>query len=750
MRFTPAMGRVAMAMKSLLCSRSMIRLTGRAVLALGLGLGSSPSWAAFDNSSTGWKNSGLNLNSVCQIALWANGCKIAEAWGSSDYDSRRGRMFFTGGGHNDGRGNEMLAFNLGTGSAVTDTQTVTRIRNGTSFTALSTCEQNGSWRSHHNWSSMAFYRGVDANNVDTAANDRYVFSVAGTADDGDIGGNCLISYNPNTDTYLATTLHAELAANRNNGFYGGGFVHDKRQHVIIAVGQQAIYYYNPRTNVWTKPTQTDYNDDFADTAVMGSTIDPVRRRYYVIGRGKIWYWNISGTGTIVRVTPTVPGSCSTFASPMDDGPASYEYYPYRDLIVSWRGGNTIHMYNTVSNVCTSTSFTGGPTLPSNIHQVAGRFRFVPKDNLFLTCNNTVTSGSGANAQCWALRMDLQSSDTDFMTRARAPGVTTWQGFDNAADLTNGLHYFTGSAGTSGRTIDTAIKTSGTGSFALIIPAGNSSDTPSGEWRNCLIEVEGGTCSPHTNAPGFGQNTTFYYQYRVRITPTMVTNLRDFWFHLEPPNNNSRTGWKHANLHNVDQGSCGPVELTGTISIDDTSNTGIWYTNCSAPQMGTTANGVYNVFGPYEQQGNNTATTATLGFWCNNHNVIGTGNGTGCFRWQWQNEWLTFTGRVTLGTFGSANSSFALTVAREGATVAWPINNVTGFTFNANAPAIQRTFNMISFTNFMTGNNVAAPFSATMWYDEFIVSTEPIDLPGQVSASVPTPQPPDAPTNVRLF
>ena len=699
-----------------------------------------PAHAGIPNT-VGWTNTGLNLNSVCQLgANWPSGCAIAEAWGSAGYDSRRGRLMFTGGGHSDGRGNELISFDLGTGSAITDTQTVSRLKDSTSFTSLTTCGQNGSWRSFHPWSSMEYFRGVNANGDDTASEDRFIFSVAGTADAGDIGGNCLISYNIAAGTFISSTLHPELAANRLSGYYGGAFTHDARQHVIIALGQQAIYYYTPRTNTWTKPTQTDYNDDFSDAAVMTATIDPVLKRYYVLGRGKIWYWNISGTGAITRVQPSIPGSCATFLSSMDDGPASYEYYPYQNTIVSWRGGNNLHMYDTVNNICTVTTISGGPTLPGNIHQVAGRFRFVAKDNLFVTCNNTKNSGTAANDQCYALRIDTQNVNTDWLTRKRAPGVVSSQDFDNVADLTNGLHYFVGSAGTAGRAIDTTIVSSGVGSLALIIPAGNASDTPSGEWRDCIIAG----CNINTGGPGFGAGQTFYYSYRIRITQSMRTNIINFWRAGTNP-----TGWKHANIHNLPQGSCGALEFTGTISLDTTVATQIWYTECGGRGLYTAANGTQGL--PYIQQGTPfPLTSATNGFSCDfNNPTTGTGNGVGCFNWQWFDEWLTVKGRVQIGTFGSANSSIQVWIARDGGTTLYQVVNSPTYTLTADAPAANRVFNTISFTNFMTGNNQSAPTSATMWYDEFVVSTNDIDLPGVIASGGADTTPPSAPTGVTI-
>ena len=698
-------------------------------------------------NTAGWHNLGVNLESACHYISgnWPSGCKIVEAWGNAGFDRRRGRLFFTGGGHDDGRGNELIALNIGTSNAVTDTQTVSRLKDGTSFTNLGTCTQNGSWRSFHSWNA-GYVRGKDANGNDSPDNDRYVWSIQGTATFGDMGMDCFLVYNPNTGAHTIVTHHTDLAFWRASGWWGGAFAMDERQGKLIAMSGQSILYWSVLAG-WTKPTQTEFWDDFGDGPYMHGVIDPVRKRYYAIGHGKIWWWNISGTGTISRQQVTVSGTCATAVAGMDDGHApGMDYYPYRDRIVIWRGGTTVYLLDPATHTCTSVTSPGGtgPTLPSNIHLVAGRFRFVAKDNLFVTCNNTADPGTGANDQCYALRLDVKSNDTDYLTRCRWHGVTACESFDNLSDYTNGVKYFNGDGNFDGADLDTSVKVSGTGALRFNLPAGRSASNISGDWRVCLkspCTIDGND----TTAPGYTTGEHLWITYNIRITPTMVTNLRDYW----RGSGGTRTGWKHANIHNGAQGSCGTIELTGTIDTSFADNTQIWYKECS-PGIPTDSSG--NIGSPYFQQGNNTFSTTTNGFWCDwNVRTADNGNdGVGCFNWQWQNEWLTFVMHLQIGASGAATSKWEGWILRENGTTPLQVQNVKNLTLNHGSnPVGQRTWNQISFTPYMTGLSTSAPVSANMWIDGFTASSEPPpNFAGATSSGTSNPAP-AAPTNIRV-
>lgn len=687
-------------------------------------LSAFPVWAAVPNT-VGWHAlSGTNVDSVCQWPSGGNsggsGCAaITGAWNGALFDTSRNRLvLFGNGGHSDYFGNEIISLSLGASSAVTDAQTLSRTRDSSANPQSygSGCQlADGSPRSFHTYTNVVYL----------PDHDRYLSLGGARAPDGFMQ-NCVFYWNPAANTY---TFLANSPIDRNGGFWGSGATWDAERKLVWAADQGQLFSFNPTGNTWNTPTQTAHTGT-ANQGDMGGVVDPVRNRYYLIGDGAVWYWNVTNASNVgAKVVASTTG-CGTALT----GAPGSAYDPVQDRIVIWNGGSTVTLLNPTTHQCTTATPTGsGPAAVST--GTYGRFQYSGKDNLFVTCQAT-------NQNCYALRLTLQNADSDWLRRAHAPGVTNYQSFDNVADLTNGQHYFVGSAGVAGRAIDTSIKTSGIGSFSMTVPAGNATDTPSGEWRECLVAG----CDVNNGGAGFGENSTLYYSYRMRITPSQFTNLRDYW-----RAGTQRTGWKHANLHNLPQGSCGPLEFTGTIDTSWNAGTQIWYTRCSAPGLTTGANAVFDTSGPFFQQGNNTASTTTSGFWCDwNVRANGTGNGSGCFNWQWQNEWLTFKVRLQIGTHGQPNSKVDIWIAREGGTQWLPIINVASFPFDANPQANQRMFNLISFTNYMTGNNQPAPVSATMWFDEFIASTQDIDLPGQVAPPAPPDKlAPQAPKNLSV-
>ena len=689
-----------------------------------VGLLLSPAQAAIPNT-VGWHDlPSTQIDSVCQYPGQGNsGCSaITNAWGDALFDTTRNQMvLLANGGHADYPGNEVIALKIGTTSAITDTQTIERIKNGSaSPTSLGgTCQtSDGFPRSMHTYTNLEYISDFD----------RYLsFGGARWQDGNDVDCVFWLQMPAMTWTVGGTTI---IPGRQGAGVYGSGAAWDLERHVVWAFDQFNVYKYTPTAGggTWSTPTQTSFSGQGVQWDMKG-LVDPVRDRYYVIGDGVIWYWNVSNQNNIgARVVPSTSGCGTAF----NGGPGS-QYYPVQDRIVIWNGGNTITLLNPANHTCTTVSHSGGPS--TSTEDTLGRFKYSAKDNLFVTCGLT-------SQNCKALRLDVQSAETDWGRRKNAPGVWKYQGFDAECvpGLTDGQHYFAGSAGTAGRECDTAIKTSGTSSFRLTIPAGNSSATPSGEWREGLKPG----VSVHTGGTGFGQNSTVYWSYRIRITQSMKTNIEQFW-----RAGTAKTGWKHANAHNMPQGSCGPLEFTGTISTDVSPATQIFYTECGARGVYTNSAGSQGL--PYIQQGETfPLTTSTNGWSCNFNNAVsGAGTGQGCMNWQFFDEWLTFKIRLQIGTFGSANSSVRVWIARDGGTQWLSLANSPNYTFNADAPANQREFNVMSFTNFMTGNNQSAPTVAHMWYDEFIVSSNDIDLPGQVSGPPVDTLPPAAPTGVSV-
>jgi hypothetical protein len=101
--------------------------------------------------------------------------------------------------------------------------------------------------------------------------------------------------------------------------------------------------------------------------------------------------------------------------------------------------------------------------------------------------------------------------------------------------------------------------------------------------------------------------------------------------------------------------------------------------------------------------------------------------------------MTFYTKVHVGSYGQANSSIEVWVAREGATSWSKIVNITDFTFNVNDPSTWG-FNNTFLGPYMTSLSPTSGkpgVTSYMWFDELIVSTQPIALPGGGASAPPT-------------
>lgn len=294
----------------------------------------------------------------------------------------------------------------------------------------------------------------------------------------------------------------------------------------------------------------------------------------------------------------------------------------------------------------------------------------------------------------------QTPEMDFVNRCSAAGVVKCYGFDDpAVDLVQGKLtpdglkvYRTGQ--------DTTVKASGVGSLVFTLPPPpHGGPNIAGSWTSGVW--------PQT----FSENSTFYVQYRVKFSPEMFTNT---W-----PANNS---WKIAILHH-NAYTCGNLELTNINRYR--TDVLAAYTNCGA--LSLFANPTTGLF---------TKTTPLLlqqgDYPCNYSNQ----NPNDCFYLK-PNQWLTLYYKVSIGTWKQPNSTIDIYVHKEGEANYKQIVKMPNYTFTCNLgacdvnPGKATGFNNLTFTPYMTGlsPNAGLPeVTARVWYDELIVSTQPIAAP----------------------
>lgn len=319
------------------------------------------------------------------------------------------------------------------------------------------------------------------------------------------------------------------------------------------------------------------------------------------------------------------------------------------------------------------------------------------------------------ASAFAVELAAQSADDDFAARCAGPGVVKCVGFDNTtSDIVRGQNVHPDGNGTYRAGLDTATRASGAGALRFEVPPPpHAGANIAGRWSPLSNDGLGRL---------FGQNSTFYVQFRQRFSREFLDNTWD-------------ASWKTVIFH-YQQQTCASIELT---------TQDYWaermphmYTNCGPVHMFTTLDGSRHNEDPplLVQQGD---------YRCEYGKI----SPSTCFYFV-PDEWLTFYYKFTIGTWDQANSTVEAWVAREGQGYRQFIRTPNmRLSCNENScttsPGRDQGYNNVTFTPYMTGlnsNSGRAGVTSRIWYDELIVSTQPIAAP----LAGPRPQPP---TNVQV-
>ena len=424
------------------------------------------------------------------------------------------------------------------------------------------------------------------------------------------------------------------------------------------------------------------------------------------------------------------------------------------------GGSGVNHYDVSrcsGNGCSN--FAGIATPVSNSYNDTG----LSASTFYTYCVRATDNAGNPSAFNCAAQVQTQAGsggitpEQDFANRCNAPGVVKCWGFDNAAtDMVLGTQIFAGqSPGGTTPSQDSVIKTSGS-SIKFFLPA-SALNTPCGS-GGCKPDI-GGRWEPQGNVLGafngtsFGPGSTFYTQFRMRVSSSHITNT----YQTENGGIGS-TAWKfYELLYNASQfGNFGLV--WGTKPNGGT-------TIAPAGYMGASA----IIIGSYSDIGGSSPTEFCLGNgyqpYCLNPGDSGADprspyysiqqkeDGTKCDYGEWfsgghpdcfyiaGDTWYTFKFKVTYGTAHGFDSRIEGWYALEGATQ-WTrfLNTLPTFPLAGvpTNPMNGTVLNTANFSTYMTNlNSCVTPCAdAAMWIDEFIISTADIAIPGGSAASVP--------------
>ncbi len=706
------------------------------------------------------------------------GCEgVTLTWSGGAFDTARNRLLIRGGGHNGYFGNEIYAFNL-------NTLTMERLYEP-SRNPPTTCSNNGKMpdgkpQGSHTYNHVEYLPGPDK-----------FFEWGG-------GGVPCGNFEQRTWTMSASTYAWQDMASGGTPptpNFGRSMVYDPNTTLVWARDAYSLYSYNYNTNVWTNVKSDQALSDYKT-----GVIDTKRHWYYIVespggGSSHNWFrYDITPGSNYAVQQLTVTGCNWNHYAP------GMAYDPLQDRIVVWDGGNTVYLFNPQTNSCNTVSYPGGPAKIQ--YGTFGRFRYSPTSNVFVVVNSVdddayvlrlssggaasdtsapsvpggltsnvvsstqitlswnpasdntgvtgykvfrngtqITTVSGTSysdtglvgsttytytvsaydaagnnsAQSTAVTATttaIAAGDPDFQKRCTAAGVIQCMGFDSLTDFTPATYPNSGlypaGDGQFRGTMDTTTKASGNGSLKFTIPGGSDANSAGFWWQKF--------------GQSFAQGQSFYVQFRQRFDSSML-NLKSGF---------GGGGWKQVIFHSLQGGSCASLEIT----TNNLYYSGFprMYTNCGAQTLDY---GLAN--GDVVIEYSNAYPPGSDGpIYCLYRSIGNPSNK--CFYYQ-PDQWLTFYYRVTIGTWGQPNSTIQAWAGYEGQPLAQIVNR-TNYILTPDAPGLG--FDILMLTPFDTGKDGRNHTTANTWYDELIVSTQPIAPPG----GSPNP-PPAAPANLRV-
>lgn len=691
-------------------------------------------WADIATTTNAWLElTNTKLSSVCPTfasrpdlygARAATNCHtITAQWAGGTWDGRNHRMLIIGGGHGTYHGNEPYSVNL---APTTPTLTQADTPFSTGHDANTNCTgilNNGEPGGRHTYSNLAYL------------NHRDILLMMGGSPSCDSGGvlGDLWAWNSVTSTWSRkiSSLNASLGFCPQCGGTSAGLVYDVKRQKTWFHDCWMLVDYVYETNTATKHDMQGGCEGQDDTGTKTWVLDHTRDYYIGIGGGTVVYTPVGGAaGTYNWTFPTTSGSsvCSSSTAP------GLAYDPVQDRIIcvpSEVGSTgTVYILNHTGGTWTWTTqaLSGTPPEPAqdtdtSTHGTFGRLAYSWKDNAFVFYGKY-------DQNAFAFRLTSSTAQgSDFVKRCTAPGVTLCQDFDDATDLTDtsGTPSISGTARArtnanclTNNTIvrDTTTKNSGAASLKLTSAATTCTNHAGFFWQEIGRQ--------------FTAHQTLYLQYALRLSPEMRSNWAAW------TGNGSASGaFKTSILHRYGS-SCGEIEATiQTRPFSGSTNNQFpyAYSGCGAipAETNSWASGsppTYATGTPaLIEQGSNSTTGHNCAY-----PITGNPN---CFQWP-TDTWMTLYCEFRLGSLdGTADSELYCYESQSGAAYSQFVNVADWPLLNDGAcGAVDcAAYTWLQLTIFHTDKQ-AAGVEAYAWYDDVIVSTQPIPVPLVTASATP--------------
>jgi chitodextrinase len=390
-------------------------------------------------------------------------------------------------------------------------------------------------------------------------------------------------------------------------------------------------------------------------------------------------FSTNGTGdtTPPTVTMTAPASGATVTGPITVSATASDNVGVTSLQFILDGANV------------GSAFAAGPyqmtwdttTVANGSHSLTAVASDAAGNTRTAAAVTVTVSNSGSSAAAAALQ--------DYNARCGAAGVVYCQGFDDSTGFQQNVNIFPNST------------------YPTVFPAQDATTARSGN-SSLRIDVPAfqgpnmGRFADTFNGP-FADNSDLYFQLATRISPEMLSNPQNGTYQWPQ--------WKNHSFFNGNS-SCTQLDVTNGLNYDD--EIPLLYTQCGGAAYVSNGGvppylmeqGDYNC--PYRGE------TPSL-----------------CWFWQ-TNTWITFYYHVHLTSADSSGNFPNSTIEAWVATNGQPYKKWISFIGNYNQPGngAGQGFNSFELYPYMTGKDasIGGYPTAHVWYDEVIISKQPIAAP----------------------
>jgi hypothetical protein len=312
---------------------------------------------------------------------------VMDLWSGGAFDTKRDRLYVTGGGHNGYGGNELYAFDV-------NTLSWERLNNPYLDWRRDSCYMiypDSTPASGHTYGSCVYL----------ASKDYFVRFSIGYKNFYDC---------PSASRKAAGFDPAALAWHRLTDPIVGGYqasAYDPVTGHAFVKGCASNYFigeYSPESDTWVQRSNA-FNRYVYYTTM---EVDPVRRLILGFGEGTQWMLDISGSGVGQKTDISTSGNQTIVNAPSP----GLAYDPVLGRMVGWHGGANLYSLDwdtkTWITHTPAPSNTVTPTAP-NSNNTYGRFRYVPSKNVYIVVNDVaenvfigrLTGGTGVAANVGA-------------------------------------------------------------------------------------------------------------------------------------------------------------------------------------------------------------------------------------------------------------------------------------------------------------------------------------------------------------